>query len=69
VSEILKDGEDVTGTLADAGDALEVRIAAVLLERAKTEGVSFVGQGGLLAGDPAGAAGRAGGGDERAPGL
>lgn len=48
---------------------LEVRIASELLERARAEGVSLVGQGGLLAGHQAGAAGRTGGGAERAPGL
>jgi putative transposase len=35
--------------LASAADGLDVKIAAELLERAQAEGVSLVGQGGLLA--------------------
>lgn len=35
--------------LASAADGLDVKIAAELLERARAEGVSLVGQGGLLA--------------------
>ena len=35
--------------LSAAADGLDVRIAAELLERARAEGVSLVGQGGLLA--------------------
>jgi hypothetical protein len=48
VSEIEKDGKDRPGSAAGSGDALDVRIAAELLERAKTEGVSLVGSGGLF---------------------
>jgi hypothetical protein len=44
--------KDVTAAGTAAGEApdagLDVRIAAELLERAKAEGVSLVGQGGLL---------------------
>ena len=35
--------------LASTADGLDVKIAAELLERARAEGVSLVGQGGLLA--------------------
>lgn len=51
MSKIEKDGKDQPdGSPAGSADSLEVRIAAELLERAKTEGVSLVGSGGLLAG-------------------
>jgi len=57
VSKIVKNGEggeDAAGSSAGAaagpGDSLEVRISAELLERAKAEGVSLVGSGGLLVG-------------------
>lgn len=53
MSEIEKrKAEAIEGAIVEGGSRgeLEVRIAAELLERAKAEGVSLVGQGGLLSG-------------------
>ena len=53
MSGIVKNGEGEESApmpAGAAGDALEVWIAAELLERAKAGGVSLVGSGGLLAG-------------------
>ncbi len=48
MSEVDKSAEDVAGDWAAVGAGLDVRIAQELIERARAEGVSLVGQGGLL---------------------
>jgi hypothetical protein len=48
VSEVDISEPKPVAPLASAADGLDVKIAAGLLERARAEGVSLVGQGGLL---------------------
>jgi hypothetical protein len=48
VSEVDSAGPKPGVPLMSAAGGLDVKIAAELLERARTEGVSLVGQGGLL---------------------
>jgi hypothetical protein len=48
VSEVDNAEQDPVPPLASAADGLGVRTAAELLEQARVDGVSLVGQGGLL---------------------
>lgn len=48
VSEVDKAVEQAGSARAELADGLDVQIAQELIERARTEGVSLVGEGGLL---------------------